>query len=82
MYALAARMGDMEIRSNWRQLEEAEEAAVPAAPPERLDEVLKVVKLELVSASAGLRERGRGFNPYDGRLGRASRDVWGRRRRS
>jgi hypothetical protein len=79
MYALAARMGDMEIQSNWRQLEEA---AVPAAPPERLDEVLKVVKLELVSASASLRERGRGFNPYDGRLGRSSRDVWGRRRRS
>jgi hypothetical protein len=44
--------------------------------------VLKVVKVELVSASVGVRERGRGFNPYDGRLGRANRDVWGRRRRA
>jgi hypothetical protein len=50
--------------------------------PQRLDEVLKVVKMELVSGSTAVHERGRGFNPYDGRLGRDSRDVWGRRRRS
>jgi hypothetical protein len=58
---------------------DAEDAAV--APP-RLDEVLKVVKMELVSANVGGRERGRGFNPYDGRLGRSSRDVWERQRRA
>jgi hypothetical protein len=51
-----------------------------AAAPARLDEVLKIVKTELVSVSVAGRERGRGFNPYDGRLGRESRDVWGRRR--
>lgn len=48
----------------------------------RLDEVLKMVKLELVSARAGGQERSRGFNPYDGRLGRPSRDPWSRRRRA
>jgi hypothetical protein len=53
-----------------------------SAAPQRLEEVLKVVKLELVSASVGVRERGRGFNPYDGRLGRNNRDVWGKRRRA
>jgi len=59
---------------------EAGEAAAAAAP--RLDAVLKVVKLELVSARLGGQERGRGFNPYDGRLGRTSRDPWSRRRRA
>jgi hypothetical protein len=59
---------------------EAGEAAATAAP--RLDAVLKVVKLELVSVRLGGQERGRGFNPYDGRLGRASRDPWSGRRRA
>ena len=55
------------------------ESEDPAVMPARLDEVLKIVKTELVSVSVAGRERGRGFNPYDGRLGRANRDVWGRR---
>jgi hypothetical protein len=67
----------MDHRSNPDQIEP------PRAPesPERLGEVLKMVKLELVSASVGARERGRGFNPYDGRLGSVREDLWGRRRR-
>jgi hypothetical protein len=53
-----------------------------AAPPHRLHEVLKLVKLELVSKRDGSRERGRGCNPYDAKLGRPDRgDLWGRRRR-
>ncbi|HEY6452916.1 MAG TPA: hypothetical protein VIX87_10005 [Steroidobacteraceae bacterium] len=52
------------------------------APPPRLGEVLKVIKLELVTLRLNGRERGRGFNPYDGQLGRASRDPWSRRRRA
>jgi hypothetical protein len=59
---------------------EARDATITAEP--RLDAVLKVVKLELVSARVGGQERGRGFNPYDGRLGRASHDPWSRRRRA
>jgi hypothetical protein len=61
------------------QIEGEDAAAAAAAAPARLDEVLKIVKTELVSVSVAGRERGRGFNPYDGRLGRANRDVWGRR---
>jgi hypothetical protein len=53
-----------------------------AAPPHRLHEVLKLVKLELVAKGDGTRERGRGCNPYDAKLGRPDRgDLWGRRRR-
>jgi hypothetical protein len=59
---------------------EAGDAAAAAAP--RLEAVLKAIKLELVSARVGGQERGQGFNPYDGRLGRASRDPWSRRRRA
>ncbi|HEY5019418.1 MAG TPA: hypothetical protein VII17_00230 [Steroidobacteraceae bacterium] len=51
------------------------------APP-RLDAVLKMVKLELVSARVDGQEGSRGFNPYDDRLGHASRDPWSRRRRA
>jgi len=51
----------------------------PAAPP-RLDEVVRLVKMELVSGRATKYERGTGFNPYDKGLGR--RDVWGRRQRA
>ncbi len=79
MRALAARTDYMDTTSETRQVERSDAAV---APPPRLHEVLKAVKLELVSASVGVRERGRGFNPYDGRLGRANRDVWGRRRRA
>ena len=48
----------------------------PAAPPQRLDEVVKLVKMELLS---GRGERGAGFNPYDKGC---NRDVWGKRRRA
>jgi hypothetical protein len=50
-----------------------------AAPPERLDEVVRIVQLEVVSGRATRHERGAGFNPYStgGR-----RDVWGKRRRA
>jgi hypothetical protein len=58
------------------------EGEVPATAAPRLDAVLKMVKLELVTARVGGQERSRGFNPYDGRLGLASRDPWGRRRRA
>ncbi|MGA8708794.1 MAG: hypothetical protein WB646_17625 [Steroidobacteraceae bacterium] len=51
----------------------------PAAPPQRLDEVVKLVKMELISGRAAHNERGTGFNPYD--KGSAS-DVWGKRRRA
>jgi hypothetical protein len=53
-----------------------------AVRPARLNEVLKVVKTELVSVSVAGGERSRGFNPYDGQLGRTNRDLWGRRRRA
>jgi len=54
----------------------------PAEAP-KLQAVLQQVKLELVSARVSGRERGgKGFDPYDSRLGRPLRsDVWGRRRR-
>jgi len=51
---------------------------VPATVPERLDEVVRQVKAELVSGH----ERRRGSNPYDSELGRPSRDVWGNRKRA
>ncbi len=51
----------------------------PAAPPQRLDEVVKLVKMELVSGRATRGERGAGFNPYDRGY---NRDVWGKRRRA
>ena len=51
----------------------------PAAPPQRLDEVVKLVKMELVSGRAAQNERSAGFNPYDKG---SARDVWGKRRRA
>jgi hypothetical protein len=52
----------------------------PEAPPEqRLEEVVRRVKMELISGRSAKFERGPGFNPYDtGSL----RDIWGRRRRA
>jgi hypothetical protein len=52
----------------------------PGAPPQRLDEVVRLVKMELVSGRAAKYERGAGFNPYD--KGSSGRDLWGRRRRA
>ena len=49
----------------------------PAAPPQRLNEVVRRVKMELVSGLTAAPERGVGFNPYDKG---SVRDVWGRRR--
>jgi hypothetical protein len=51
----------------------------PAAPPQRLNEVVKLVKMELISGRAAHSERGAGFNPYDKG---SARDVWGTRRRA
>lgn len=51
--------------------------AAPAPAPHRLDEVVRQVKAQLVG-----QERRRGSNPYDCELGRASRDVWGTRKRA
>jgi hypothetical protein len=51
----------------------------PAAPPQRLEEVVKLVKMELVAGRAVKYERGSGFNPYDkGSI----RDLWAVRRRA
>ena len=52
--------------------------AAPAPEPNRLDEVVKQLKAELLSGH----ERRRGSNPYDSELGRPSRDVWGKRKRA
>jgi len=51
----------------------------PAAPPQRLEEVVKLVKMELVAGRAAKFERGSGFNPYDKG---SVRDVWAVRRRA
>jgi hypothetical protein len=51
----------------------------PAAPPQRIEDVVKRVKMELVSGRATQYERGSGFNPYDKG---SHRDVWGKRRRA
>jgi hypothetical protein len=57
-------------------------AAVPAKAaankPQRLDEVVRQVRAELV----GAQDRGSESNPYDSRLGNPNRDVWGKRRRA
>lgn len=52
--------------------------AAPPPVPNRLNEVVRQVKAELLSGH----ERRRGSNPYDSQLGRASRDVWGTRKRA
>jgi len=57
----------------------AQNGAAPAA--RNLDEVRDRVRLEL-DRDGFSDERGRGFDPYKGRLGRASRDIWGNRRRA
>ena len=51
----------------------------PAAPPQRLEEVVKLVKMELVAGRAAKYERGPGFNPYDQG---SARDIWSERRRA
>lgn len=49
----------------------------PDAPPQRLNAVVRRVKLELVTDRSTRKDRSSGFDPYD-RGG--TRDVWGRRR--
>ena len=51
----------------------------PAAPEERLNDVVRRVQMELVSGRAAKFERGAGVNPYD--TGRV-RDVWNLQRRA
>ncbi len=53
-----------------------------AAPAARtLDEVRDRVRMELVR-DGFVDEPARGFDPYNGRFGRTTRDVWGNRRRT
>jgi hypothetical protein len=53
--------------------------AEPVAPVHRLNEVVKLVKMELLSGRATGHDRGTGCNPYDQG---SQRDVWGKRRRA
>jgi hypothetical protein len=55
----------------------AEAAASP--PPQRLNEIVRRLKMELLSGRATQHDRGAGFNPYDTS---SARDLWGRRRRA
>ena len=48
----------------------------PGAPRRTQGEVLRDIKLALATGS---NVRQPGFDPYDSRLGRAPRDVWGRK---
>jgi hypothetical protein len=52
--------------------------AAPAPLPNRLGDVVKQVKAQLISGH----EARWGSNPYDSQLGRPSRDVWGIRKRA
>jgi hypothetical protein len=47
----------------------------------RREDVMQDIKLALVAAEITLDEPRRGFDPYNARLGRSPRDVWGRRYR-
>jgi hypothetical protein len=52
----------------------------PGAPRRTQGEVLRDIKLALATGSNyGRNVRQQGFDPYDSRLGRTPRDVWGRR---
>jgi hypothetical protein len=53
-----------------------------AAPQRSREEVLRKVKLALATgANYGREARQQGANPYDSRLGRPQRDIWGRGKR-
>jgi hypothetical protein len=57
----------------------------PPAPKrarQRKQQVVRNLQAELISAVVANDENARGCNPYDNRLGRSARDVWGRARRA
>jgi hypothetical protein len=58
----------------------APQASTPA--PQRKQQVVRNLKAELISALVANDENARGCNPYDNKLGRSARDVWGRARRA
>jgi hypothetical protein len=68
-------MGKMTQQSNL-----APQVSKPA--PQRKHEVVRNLKSELISALVANDENARGCNPYDNKLGRSARDVWGRARRA
>ena len=52
-------------------------------PDHSRDAVIKKLKLELLTGTDGSKdERGRGFDPYNSRLGSKPKDVWSQRRRA
>jgi hypothetical protein len=55
---------------------------VSASAPQRKHEVVRNLKLELISALVANDEHAHGFNPYDKKPGGSARDVWGRARRA
>ena len=50
--------------------------------PQRKQQVVRNLQAELISALVANDENARGCNPYDNKLGRSARDVWGRARRA
>jgi hypothetical protein len=63
-----------------QQRDLAPQASTPA--PRREQQVVRNLKAELISALVANDENARGCNPYDNKLGRSARDVWGRARRA
>jgi hypothetical protein len=63
-----------------QQRDLAPQASTPA--PQRKQQVVRNLKAELISALVANDEDARGCNPYDNKLGRSARDVWGRARRA
>ena len=63
-----------------QQTDLAPPASTPA--PQSKHQVGRNLKAELISALVANDENARGCNPYDNKLGRSARDVWGRARRA
>ena len=63
---------------------QGKDLAPPASKPapQRKRQVVRNLQAELISALVANDENARGCNPYDNRLGRSARDVWGRARRA
>jgi hypothetical protein len=64
-----------------QQTDLAPQVATPA-PQCTHQQVVRNLKAELISALVANDENARGCNPYDNKLGRSARDVWGRARRA